>query len=122
MPVPAPAPLKIAITGGDGHVGTALVHLALSDGHTVVALDRSPDPSFQPPMLQGDLYTYKRLDLLDYPAFKAAVQGCDALVHLAAIYNKHDGHGNLSEEAPQHVRPTSAFLLLSSHPLSRMMS
>jgi nucleoside-diphosphate-sugar epimerase len=42
-------------------------------------------------------YEYKQVDLLDYSAFKKAVEGCDALVHLAAVYRKHDGYGNYLE-------------------------
>lgn len=39
-------------------------------------------------------YTYIQVDLLDYSAFRRAVEGCDALVHLAVVYRQHDGYGN----------------------------
>lgn len=92
-------PLKIAITGGDGLIGTAVISHALFEGHTVVALDRSPKPR-EP---HAERYTYHSVDLTDYEAFKTAVEGCDSIVHLAAIYNKHDGKGNSIDEGPQHV-------------------
>lgn len=43
-----------------------------------------------------EAYTYTQVDLLDYDAFLSVVKegGCDAIVHLAAAYRKHDGFGN----------------------------
>jgi UDP-glucose 4-epimerase len=58
--------VKVAITGAAGGVGGAVVDLARAEGHEVVALDR-PD-----------------LDVTVYDQLAAAVEGCDALVHLAA--------------------------------------
>lgn len=73
--------MKIAVTGGCGRIGTAVVALALTQGHTIINLDRMAltDRSSAPGLAQV------QIDLTDYDAFAQAIQGCDALIHLAAI-------------------------------------
>jgi len=89
-------PLTIAITGGAGHVGSAVVDTALSDGHTVVAIDLPPTGK----LTAQERYTYRSLDCMNYEAFKGAVEGCDTIIHLAAIFNTHDGQGNTDGGGP----------------------
>lgn len=76
--------MKIAVTGAGGMLGVSVTRAALEAGHTVVALDRAgsvgsvgsgPD----------DAVRRVEVDLTDYPAVRDAVQGCDAVIHLAAI-------------------------------------
>lgn len=72
--------MRIAVTGATGWVGQAVVDLASSEGHTVVSIDRVPDrrrPGDAPPVVL--------VDLTDYDAVARALDGCDALIHLAAI-------------------------------------
>lgn len=69
--------MKIAVTGARGRVGRAVVDLALFEGHEVTAIDRVTGDG-----ASSDTIT---LDLTDYGAVVAALEGCDALVHLAAI-------------------------------------
>lgn len=73
--------MQIAITGGCGRIGQAVVALALAQGHTVVNLDRVP--LGERPAETGGRQV--EIDLADYDAFAQAIQGCDALIHLAAI-------------------------------------
>jgi nucleoside-diphosphate-sugar epimerase len=69
--------MKVAVTGAAGRVGREVVNLARVQGHEVVAIDRQP---------MGDQSTHVvALDLADYPSVVAALEGCDALIHLAAI-------------------------------------
>lgn len=63
--------LRIAVTGAAGRVGRAVVDLARGHGHAVVAIDRTGDDT-------------RYADVTDYDQLAAAVNGCDALVHLAA--------------------------------------
>ncbi len=84
--------MRIAITGARGRVGRSVVDLALSDRHSVVAIDRVVDGD--PP----DTET-AQLDLRDYAAIVDTIRGCDALIHLAAINGPgrdpdHVVHGN----------------------------
>ncbi|MBC8336180.1 MAG: NAD(P)-dependent oxidoreductase [Anaerolineales bacterium] len=71
--------MRIAITGGNGRIGQAVVELALTQGHTVVNIDR----------IKGDAdlsgVTHFQLDTTDYDSFKKVLDGCEALIHLAAI-------------------------------------
>ncbi|MFP5331153.1 MAG: NAD-dependent epimerase/dehydratase family protein [Acidimicrobiia bacterium] len=71
------AAMKIAVTGALGRVGRAMVDAALSEGHEVTAIDRVKGDG-----VSSDAVT---LDLTDYGAVVEALDGCDALVHLAAI-------------------------------------
>jgi UDP-glucose 4-epimerase len=71
--------VRIAVTGAAGRVGTHVVELASSLGHTVVAIDRRP----LPPAV--DVSRYFDVDTTDYSGLVEAMSGCDALIHLAAI-------------------------------------
>lgn len=74
--------MKLAVTGATGRIGRDLVERAQAVGHEVVAIDRrTPDPAVGP--LPG--VRAVTLDVADYDALRAALEGCDALVHLAAI-------------------------------------
>ena len=72
--------MKIAITGGTGRVGSAIVNMALAHGHTVVSIDQTPSANPAQPNS-----TFIQADLTDYEAFVGAIRGCDALIHMAAI-------------------------------------
>ena len=73
--------MKIAVTGGSGKVGKAIVEMALAQGHSVVCIDRViPDKNAD----HSD-FKYIQADLTDYAAFETALRGCEALIHMAAI-------------------------------------
>ncbi|HEU0292055.1 MAG TPA: NAD(P)-dependent oxidoreductase [Anaerolineales bacterium] len=75
--------MKIAVTGSSGRVGKAIVELALAQGHGLVCIDRvAPQKNVEDP---DSASAYIQADLTDYAAFEAALRGCDALVHMAAI-------------------------------------
>jgi nucleoside-diphosphate-sugar epimerase len=69
--------VRIVITGAGGRLGRSVVAMAMAQGHSVVAIDRS---AFDGPAGAQSLV----LDLSDYPQLLAAVDGADALIHLAA--------------------------------------
>lgn len=74
--------MKILITGGCGFVGTNLVHLTTPAGHQVRVLD---DESMGHRSALGDLEVeFVKGSVSDPEAVAAAVQGMDAIVHLAA--------------------------------------
>jgi nucleoside-diphosphate-sugar epimerase len=86
--------MKIAVTGSTGRIGREITTQALAAGHEVVGIDRL-DPA-EPPT--GNL-TFIRADTDDYEGLVAAMKGCDALVHMAAIpapigYEDHVVHNN----------------------------
>lgn len=71
--------MKIAVTGACGIVGRAVVDRAVADGHTVVRVDRVPDRRAD---LDAD---FVQVDVTDYSSLVAAIDGCEGLIHLAAI-------------------------------------
>lgn len=75
-PSAVPAPRRVAVTGSSGLIGAALVASLRSAGHEVVRLVRRPPSS--PDEAQWDP-SGRRRELT-----VAALQGCDAVVHLAA--------------------------------------
>lgn len=77
--------MKIAVTGGSGLVGRAVIRLALAQGHTVISLDQKPLPE---EMKQPGLAA-ATVDMTDYAALEQGIRGADALIHLAAITNPH---------------------------------
>lgn len=86
--------MRIAITGSQGRVGRAVVAAARARNHTVVAIDR---PGLQPPAEPN--VTFHGVDVTAYEDFAQAVDGCDALVHLAAFPSPanrpdHEVHNN----------------------------
>ena len=77
--------MKILVTGGAGFVGSILAPMLLAEGHRVMIYDNLMfgldgilgcfnDPKFE--FMEGDIR--------DKDTLKKAVDGCDAIVHLAA--------------------------------------
>ena len=73
--------MKIAITGAAGRVGTAIAAKALSAGHSVVSIDRVAPADRQETAHERFVVA----DIGNYDALVSAFEGCDALVHMAAI-------------------------------------
>src|SRR6185369_2793126 len=71
--------MRIAVTGGNGDMGRALIPYLLDQGHTVVSLDRTV-----PAVNRQDL-SCLIVDTRDFGEFVAGIRGCEALIHLAAI-------------------------------------
>lgn len=81
--------MKVAIVGGTGYVGPAIVKEMLAGGHEVTVLEhRRPVPVPDHPKLRrvkGDVRDRKSLDV--------ALAGHDAVVHLVAILKEHPKRG-----------------------------
>ncbi|HVY52483.1 MAG TPA: NAD(P)-dependent oxidoreductase [Devosia sp.] len=71
--------MKIALTGGSGSVGRAIVTEALRQGHSIVNIDRAPPPEPQPGV------PFVQLEMDDYSGLAKAFAGADAVIHMAAI-------------------------------------
>jgi nucleoside-diphosphate-sugar epimerase len=73
--------MKIAVTGGSGRIGQAIIGQALVQGHEIVSIDRvAPTGTNEQVNLR-----YVVADVEDYDRLVQAVAGCDALIHMAAI-------------------------------------
>ena len=68
-------PKTVLVTGSAGRVGQAAVQGLLQRGHSVRGFDRAPSPGLPEATVA---------DLSDLEALKAALDGVEALVHLAA--------------------------------------
>lgn len=78
--------MKILVTGGAGTVGGAVARDLLEAGHSVRILDRAV-PGKQLRARCEIVYA----DLTDRLAILRAVEGCEAIAHLAAIPNPSNG-------------------------------
>ncbi len=70
--------MRVLITGGAGHVGKPISERFAYNGWDVRVIGIEADCD-----IAG--ISYKQCDILDYPSLLEQVDGCDAIVHLAAI-------------------------------------
>ena len=70
--------MRVLITGGAGHVGRPICQRFAQNGWDVHVVDSAPDP-----LIKGASYAH--CDIRDFAALQRQVEGCDAIVHLAAI-------------------------------------
>lgn len=75
--------MKVFVTGGTGFIGGHVVRMLRERGDEVVALVRSPAKAAPLSALGAELVEG---DLGDRVQIAAAMQGCDAAIHGAAIY------------------------------------
>jgi UDP-glucose 4-epimerase len=71
--------LSVLVTGGSGFIGSHVVDRLLAAGHRPRIYDLRRSPHHSPeavPVVRGDLRDLRRL--------RRAMQGCDAVIHLAA--------------------------------------
>ena len=73
--------MKIAVTGSSGRIGQAITAEALRQGHSLVSIDRVAPAEF----LERDNLRFIEADIADYEQLVQALEGCDALIHMAAI-------------------------------------
>ena len=75
------------MTGATGLVGGRVVEAALASGHEVVAVTRPGSGRAGSPLVVGGHHVERRTaDLGDHPTLVEALEGCDGLVHCAAVY------------------------------------
>jgi nucleoside-diphosphate-sugar epimerase len=75
--------VKVFVTGGTGFIGGAVVRQLRARGDDVVALAR--DPAKGAPLEEVGC-TVVAGDLGDERAIRSGVEGCDAVIHAAAVY------------------------------------
>jgi nucleoside-diphosphate-sugar epimerase len=80
--------MKIAVTGGSGKAGRAIVRGLLEHGHDVLNVDRVPSAESSSPTSPAP---FLPAELTDFGQTIEALSGSDAVVHLAAIPSP--GHG-----------------------------
>jgi nucleoside-diphosphate-sugar epimerase len=94
--------MRVAVTGGSGKAGRAVVRELLSHGHRVVDIDVVPDPD--------PVCRYVQADLRNLGQAFEALAGMEAVVHLAAIPRP----GLLTEEATFTTNVSSTYNVFSA--------
>ena len=74
--------MPILVTGATGFLGGAVARRLVAEGRMVVGTGRDPAAGTT---LERDDVRFVRLDLADARAVRAAVDGCEAVVHSAAL-------------------------------------
>ena len=75
--------MKTLVTGGSGFIGSAVVRALLQRGQAVRVLVRAPEQSVNLAGLDVELVAG---DVLNRPSLERALEGCQFVYHLAAIY------------------------------------
>jgi len=75
--------MKVFVTGGTGFIGGEVVRQLRARGDDVVCLARSPEKGAKAVALGCELVSG---DLSDEAALRAGMEGCDAVIHAAAMY------------------------------------
>jgi UDP-glucose 4-epimerase len=96
--------VKILVTGGSGFIGSHVVDRLRLRGHDVTNLDLVHSEHHD-----GDVRTV-RGDVLDRGAVRAAVRGCDAVFHLAAVSDVERVVADPSRAEQVNVRGTKILL------------
>src|SRR5436190_6621152 len=78
--------MRILVTGGAGYVGSTLVPILLEQGHRVRVLDTLKFGGHGLlPCCSNRFFELVRGDVCDPSAVKLAIEGVEAVIHLAAI-------------------------------------
>ncbi len=72
--------MRVMVTGGSGFIGSHVVDKLLDAGHEVRLFDLAPSPYRSPEEVD-----FRAGDITDPAALLAAAEGCEAIVHLAAV-------------------------------------
>lgn len=83
--------MQIAVTGGLGLLGSAVVDRLVDRGHTPVVVDRAVDLSKPTLSGSGDQVEQRRADVRDGNALIEALSGADGVIHTASLIDLHLG-------------------------------
>ena len=79
--------MRVLVTGGAGFIGSHLVRALIARGDTVTVLDSfddAYDPAIKMANIEGLDLELVQGDVRDRAAVESALEGVDAVVHLAA--------------------------------------
>src|SRR5579863_5490637 len=74
--------MKVLVTGGNGFIGSVVVRSLVAEGHAVRCLLR---PKSNTERLEGSEYERALGDVRDAASVTAALDGCDAVIHMASL-------------------------------------
>jgi NADH dehydrogenase len=90
--------MKVLLTGGTGHVGSALRECLRKDGHEVRLLVRRESADKVRALESEGAYDIVYGNIFDTNACLHACDGCDAVVHLIGIIREFPSRGIMFEE------------------------
>ena len=86
--------MKIAVTGCNGSVGRRVVIRALDEGHSVLGIDANKtvtiDDLSTRRATEHEAFSFVQADMRSFDGLPRLLEGCDAVVHLAAHRNPTD--------------------------------
>ena len=74
--------MKVLVTGGNGFIGSVVVRMLVAEGHDVRCLLR---PTSQTERIEGVEYERAMGDVRDAKSVTEALDGCDAVIHMASL-------------------------------------
>jgi UDP-glucose 4-epimerase len=103
---------RALITGGAGFIGSNLADRLIADGYEVVVYDdfSTGQPRFLESFAASPRATVVEGDVLDGAALRAAMEGCDTVVHLAANADVRFGLEDPSRDFEQNTVGTFTVL------------
>lgn len=109
--------MKVLVTGANGHIGSHVVRQLLDAGHEVRAMVRK---SADLRGLEGLKPEFAHGDIMDAEAVMKAAEGCDAIIHMAAVYKTI---ANSAEEivAPAVAGAENVFKAAAAHQIKRIV-
>jgi UDP-glucose 4-epimerase len=97
--------MRVLVTGGAGFIGSHVVDKLRAHGHEPVIFDLRPSPWPE----HADVDTVIG-QVTDATALAAALEGCDAVAHLAAVADVNDVHAQPHDAEQVNARGTAAVL------------
>jgi nucleoside-diphosphate-sugar epimerase len=98
--------MHIAVTGGSGDLGRALIPHLLEQGHSVVSIDRALPPPASP--RPAGHVRHMIADVRDFGQMVGCLSGCDGVIHLAA----HRAPGHTPDYLVYSENTTSSYNIL----------
>jgi dihydroflavonol-4-reductase len=74
--------MKVLVTGGNGFIGSVVVRMLVAEGHTARCLLRTTSKTER---IDGVEYERVVGDVRDAASVGAALEGCDAVIHMASL-------------------------------------
>ncbi len=97
--------MRVLVTGGSGFIGSHVVDKLRLRGYEPVIYDLRPSPWHEPGSVETVLGS-----ITDREALERALQGCDAVAHLAAVADVNDVHAEPEDAERVNARGTVAVL------------